>query len=221
MLGLGKSNLLTHSPFIPMGNSEKNKIASTTPKPDVDAEFFELKGIVRIDDLVQVSVYTIESGQSFWLSNTDSKSRPIRLISVSEESRTAVINAFGHLHTLELSDKFTPINMVYKTDEASEYAKAIEVAAEYLKKNPKDTILNAPISSSIRTSLTASYNSLSAQQTGSQSSRAFPGDDRGKFYNDFSRAALIRRAYLINLGLLKASNPEKVDSFNEQHKKNN
>lgn len=188
------------------------------------ANEYELKGILRIDNLVQVSIYAIESGQSFWLSNTDSQSHPIRLISVSEDSRKAVINAFGELHTLELSNKFTPINIIFKQDEASDYAKAIEVAAKYLKENPNDTILNAPISSSIRISLTASYNSLRAQQQAfSRNSRTSnkPGDDGGAFYNDFSRAALIRRAYLINLDLLKASNPEKVDSFKDKFSNNN
>ena len=184
------------------------------------ANQYELKGIVRIDDLVQVSIYSIESGQSFWLSNTDPDSRPIRLISLSDSSREAVISAFGELHSLELSDELTPINIIYQESEASEYAKAIETAAEFLKNNPTKTIINAPLPSRIKFSLEASHGSYLKQRADSHRGQIVkqPGEDGGTFYNDFSRAALIRRAYLINLDLLKASNPEGVEPFKVKHK---
>lgn len=71
MLGLGELSLFTRSPFISVENSEKGKIAPTTPKPDKGAEFFELRSVSRIDSKFMFSVHDSRTGRAVWIADDE------------------------------------------------------------------------------------------------------------------------------------------------------
>lgn len=118
---------------------------------------YELRGLVEVDGRYSFSIYDRQNGASFWLS-ADASKYGIRILDYDAHSRSIEVDIAGTVGYLSLAESEELVIIVLTDAGRAEdvYSDAVKIAADFLRENPDADLMDAPIPSSVRTSLLGS-----------------------------------------------------------------